>query len=80
MDLFSIGLNGVDINKYLVACVSRPKHTKKKMTILFILVCTTTNSIQFINKPVFCFDFFHVVVLVLLAKQQQQKIVNLYKI
>jgi hypothetical protein len=25
----------------------------------------------------FCFDFFHVVVLVLLAKQQQQKIVNL---
>jgi hypothetical protein len=29
---------------------------------------------------VFCFGFFHVVVLVLLAKQQQQKIVNLFTI
>jgi hypothetical protein len=28
----------------------------------------------------FCVGFFHVVVLVLLAKQQQQKIVNLYTI
>jgi hypothetical protein len=52
---------------------SRSKHS-------FILVRTTTKSIQFINKPVFMFRFFHVVVLVLLAKQQQRKIVNFYTI
>jgi hypothetical protein len=46
----------------------RAKDANKKMTIffLFILVRTTTKSIQFINKPVFF-------VLVLLAKQQQQE-------
>jgi hypothetical protein len=44
----------------------------------FILVRTTTKSIQFIKKKTSVFVFiFHVVVLVLLAKQQQQKIVNL---
>jgi hypothetical protein len=51
------------------------KHTKKKLRFysLFILERPTTKSIQFINKPVFLFWFFHVVVLVLPAKQQQQK-------
>jgi hypothetical protein len=40
---------------------------------LFILVGTTTKSIQFIKNQCFCFDLFHVIVLLLLAKQQQQK-------
>jgi hypothetical protein len=39
---------------------SRSKHTWKKLRFyfLFILVITTTNSIEFINKPVFLFWFF----------------------
>jgi hypothetical protein len=41
---------------------------KKNYDFFFIWVRTTTKSIKFINKPEFCFDFFHVVVLVLLAK------------
>jgi hypothetical protein len=38
------------------------------------------NLYKLLKNQCFCFGFFHVVVLVLLAKQQQQKIVNLYTI
>jgi hypothetical protein len=61
----------------MFALGSIPKHTKK-MTILvfFILARTSTKSIQFINKTLFFFGVFHIVVLVLRENQQQQKIVN----
>jgi hypothetical protein len=59
-------------------------HLSKKQAslkhLLFILVHTTTKSIQFINKPVFLLSYFIVDILLLLAKQQQQKSVNLYTI
>jgi hypothetical protein len=38
------------------------------------------NILHFSTSQCFCFDFFHVVFLLLLAKQQQQKIVNLYTV
>jgi hypothetical protein len=55
--------------------IPRPKHNKKKWRFyfLFILVRTTTKSIQFINKPVFLFSFFRVVVLLLLANSNNYK-------
>jgi hypothetical protein len=40
---------------------------------LFILVRTTTKSIQFINKPVFLFSFFPCCCFAFISKQQQQK-------
>jgi hypothetical protein len=47
----------------------------------FIWYVQQQNSYNLLtSKLCFCFDFFHVVVLVLLGKQQQQKIVNLYTI
>jgi hypothetical protein len=56
---------------------SRPKHTKKKMTIIFFIYFGThNNNIHTIYKKnqCFCFYLFYVVVyLLLLAKQQQQK-------
>jgi hypothetical protein len=54
---------------------ARPKHNKKKWRFyfLFILVRTTTKSIQFINKPVFLFSFFPCCCFAFISKQQQQK-------
>jgi hypothetical protein len=38
------------------------------------------NPYNLLTNKGFCFGFYHIAVLVLLAKQQQQKIVNLYMI
>jgi hypothetical protein len=68
-----------EINTYSKNFKAQAYEKKLRFYFLFILVRTTTKSLQFINKPIFwfftCFGF----VLVLLAKQQQQK-VNLYTI
>jgi hypothetical protein len=49
----------------------------QKSTILFFVYFGThNNKIHTIYKPTSVFVFFHVVVLVLLAKQQQKKIFN----
>jgi hypothetical protein len=55
--------------------MSRPKQIKKKLRFyfLFILVRTTTKSMQFINKPVFLFLFFPCCCFAFISKQQQQK-------
>jgi hypothetical protein len=54
---------------------TRLKHNKKKwwFYFLFVLVRTTTKSIQFINKPVFLFSFFPCCYFAFISKQQQQK-------
>jgi hypothetical protein len=60
------------LNVWLCA---RPKHNKKKYDLffLFILVRTTTKSIQFIKKPVFLFSFFLCCCFAFISRQQQQK-------
>jgi hypothetical protein len=48
----------MDLTPFATTVVKlRPKHTKKKLRFyfVFILVRTTTKSIQFIKKPVFLF-------------------------
>jgi hypothetical protein len=58
-----------------------PSIRKKNMTILFFVYFDMhNNKINTIYNQCFCFDFFHVGVLVVLAKQQQQIIVNLHTI
>jgi hypothetical protein len=59
----------------------RAQAYEKKMAIsFFVYFGAQNNNIHTIYKQtsVFVLIFFHVVVLVLLAKQQQNKIVNLY--
>jgi hypothetical protein len=70
------------ISAKFISSKPRPKHNKKIITILFFVYFVThSNKIHTIYKQTRVFlGFFHVDVLFSLAKQQQQKSVNLYTI
>jgi hypothetical protein len=59
------------INYYVTQSPSIKK--KLRFYYLFILVRTTTKSIQFINKPVFLISFFPCCCFAFISKQQHQK-------
>jgi hypothetical protein len=65
-----------------VTSIQGPSIRKKNDDFIFcfLLVRTTTKSIQFINKPVFLFWFFPCCVFGFISKAATTKIVNLYTI
>jgi hypothetical protein len=75
-------MNIRDITFETWALPAKPKYNKKKWRyyFLFILVRTTTKSIQFTNKPVFLLLFFPCWYFAFISKAATIKIVNLYTI
>jgi hypothetical protein len=78
-EICCIYLNPSQIKKisgthWTTAAQASPKHNKKKDDFFFVYFGPHNNkSIQFINKPVFLFHFFHVDFLLLLANSNNNK-------